>query len=153
MLASKKRGKKRGHGKIRGHSRKIRGHSRFISIPQIIEPPTKPRKTSLRLSSSLAPLAAAADLGQNACMPRTARASLAGFCYHALNRGNGRAQVFHDNADYHDFVRLLRRACARVPMRLICFCLMPNHLLPSCTMSTCLRFCVRSNATRCVPDC
>jgi putative transposase len=60
-------------------------------------------------------------------MPRTARASLAGYCYHALNRGNGRAQVFHDADDYHAFVRLLRKACARLPTRLVGFCLMPNH--------------------------
>ncbi len=60
-------------------------------------------------------------------MPRTARASVGGFCYHALNRGNGRAQVFHDTDDYHGFVRLLRQACARVPMRLVGYCVMPNH--------------------------
>ncbi len=52
---------------------------------------------------------------------------MAGYCYHALNRGNGRAQVFHDPDDYHTFVQLLRHACARVPMRLIGYCLMPNH--------------------------
>ena len=60
-------------------------------------------------------------------MPRTARASVGGYCYHALNRGNGRAQVFHDCDDYHRFVGLLRQACARVPMHLVGYCLMPNH--------------------------
>jgi putative transposase len=60
-------------------------------------------------------------------MPRSARASLGGYCYHALNRGNGRAQVFHEDDDYAAFVRLLRQACRRVPMRLVGFCLMPNH--------------------------
>jgi putative transposase len=60
-------------------------------------------------------------------MPRTARASVGGYCYHALNRGNGRAQVFHDADDYDAFVTLLRKACARVPMRLIGYCLLPNH--------------------------
>ena len=60
-------------------------------------------------------------------MPRTARASVGGYCYHALNRGNGRAEVFHDADDYHAFVRLLRKACARLPMRVVGFCLMPNH--------------------------
>ena len=29
--------------------------------------------------------------------------------------------------DYHDFVRLLRQASNRVPMRVIGYCLMPNH--------------------------
>src|SRR4029077_5848592 len=60
-------------------------------------------------------------------MPRSARASVGGYCYHALNRGNGRARVFHDDEDYHGFVRLLRKACARVPVRLVGYCLMPNH--------------------------
>jgi putative transposase len=60
-------------------------------------------------------------------MPRTARASVGGYCYHVLNRGNGRAQVFHDADDNHAFVRLLQKACARLPMRLVGFCLMPNH--------------------------
>jgi len=71
-----------------------------------------------------------ASLGRshdNRFMPRTARASVGGYCYHALNRGNKRAHVFHDSEDYHDFVKLLRQACVRVPMRLISFCLMPNH--------------------------
>jgi REP element-mobilizing transposase RayT len=45
----------------------------------------------------------------------------------AFRRGNGRARVFHDADDYHDFVRLLHKACARRPMRLVGFCLMPNH--------------------------
>ncbi len=72
------------------------------------------------------PLAARTAMGDNAAMPRTARASLGGDCYHALNRGNGRAEVFHDADDYHGFVRLLRQACTRQPMRLVGYCLMPN---------------------------
>ena len=72
-------------------------------------------------------LGAQAAGAENTSMPRTARASVGGYCYHALNRGNGRAQVFHDAADYHCFVRLLQKACARLPMRLVGYCLMPNH--------------------------
>jgi hypothetical protein len=56
--------------------------------------------------------------GENCTMPRTARASVGGYCYHALNRGNGRTRVFHEPDDYHGFVRLLRQASARLPMRL-----------------------------------
>ena len=33
--------------------------------------------------------------GENQCMPRTARASVGGYCCHALNGGNERARVFH----------------------------------------------------------
>ena len=60
-------------------------------------------------------------------MPRTARASLGGWCYPVLNRGKRRAQVFHADGDYAAFTRLLRQACARVPRRLLASCLMPNH--------------------------
>jgi putative transposase len=37
-------------------------------------------------------------------MARTARASRGGICYHVINRGNGRARVFHDDADYRQFL-------------------------------------------------
>jgi putative transposase len=60
-------------------------------------------------------------------MPRTARAAVGGFCYHVLNRGNARGQAFHHEGDYAAFVRLIVNACARVPVRLLAFCLMPNH--------------------------
>jgi putative transposase len=60
-------------------------------------------------------------------MPRTARASVGNVCYHVLNRGNGRARVFHDDADYAHFVELIGEAQARTPMRLLAYALMPNH--------------------------
>jgi REP-associated tyrosine transposase len=60
-------------------------------------------------------------------MPRTARASLGGWCYHVLNRGNGRAEVFHKEDDYAAFVRLFEPACERLPIRILGYCLMPNH--------------------------
>ncbi len=60
-------------------------------------------------------------------MPRTARASLGGWCYHVLNRGNARAEVFHKDDDYAAFVKLLVQASERLPMRLLGYCLMPNH--------------------------
>lgn len=60
-------------------------------------------------------------------MPRTLRVALGGYCYHVLNRGNGRRTVFHKDGDFHAFVRLLRDADEHVPMRLLAFCVMPNH--------------------------
>src|SRR5436190_578686 len=61
-------------------------------------------------------------------MPRTARSTPAGFAYHVINRGNRRAQVFHGDGDYESFVRLLAKAAARFPVRLVGFCLLSNHL-------------------------
>ena len=60
-------------------------------------------------------------------MPRTARASKGGICYHAINRGNARSTVYHNASDYDSFIRLMTKACDRIPMRILSFCLMPNH--------------------------
>ena len=60
-------------------------------------------------------------------MPRSVRTSVGGICYHVLNRGNGRAEVFHKDADYEAFVRLIEAACERLAMRVLAYCLMPNH--------------------------
>ena len=60
-------------------------------------------------------------------MPRTARASLGNWCYHVLNRGNARAEVFHKDEDYAAFIGLFEPACERLRMRILGYCLMPNH--------------------------
>ena len=60
-------------------------------------------------------------------MPRPLRASAANTCYHVLNRGNARGTVFHKDEDYAAFLTLLAQASERVPMRLLSYCLLPNH--------------------------
>jgi len=60
-------------------------------------------------------------------MPRTARASVGGVCYHVLNRGNSGKRVFRSQADYKNFVQLLRDAEQRVSLRILAYCLLPNH--------------------------
>jgi len=60
-------------------------------------------------------------------MPRTARASVGGLCYHVINRGNARSSVFHDSSDYQAFICLIGEACARLPLDVLAACLMPNH--------------------------
>src|SRR5262245_12123901 len=60
-------------------------------------------------------------------MPRTARASLGGWVYHVLNRGNGRADVFHKPEDYAAFLALFEPACERLPLDILGWCLMSNH--------------------------
>ena len=52
---------------------------------------------------------------------------MGGVCYHVLNRGNGRAEVFHKKDDYVAFLDLMEEAQQRLPMRLLAWCLMPNH--------------------------
>ncbi|MCU0879586.1 MAG: transposase [Pirellulaceae bacterium] len=60
-------------------------------------------------------------------MPRPHRATPAGYCYHVLNRGNARQRVFRKDADYAAFVNLFDEAQVRCPMRILAYCLMPNH--------------------------
>jgi putative transposase len=60
-------------------------------------------------------------------MPRTVRASVGGICYHVINRGNARGEVFHKDEDYAAFVGLIEEACQRLPMRVLAYCLIPNH--------------------------
>lgn len=67
------------------------------------------------------------DLIREAVVPRSSRASAGGYCYHVLNRGNARAEVFHKAGDYAAFLHVMAEATLRVPMRTIGYCLMPNH--------------------------
>ena len=47
--------------------------------------------------------------------------------YHALNRANARLTIFDSDEDYIAFERVLAQAVARYDMRLLAYCLMPNH--------------------------
>jgi putative transposase len=48
-------------------------------------------------------------------------------CYHVLNRGNGRADVFHKDGDFAAFLQLMADAKERLPMRILGYVLMDNH--------------------------
>jgi putative transposase len=60
-------------------------------------------------------------------MPRRLRFASGGYVYHVLNRAVGRATLFKKETDYAAFIKVLRQAKERQPMRLLSFCLMPNH--------------------------
>lgn len=60
-------------------------------------------------------------------MPRTARALVDNCCYHLINRGNGRQQIFHKDGDYRAFIEVLLQARGKYSVRLLAWCLMPNH--------------------------
>ena len=60
-------------------------------------------------------------------MPRTARASAGNLCYHVLNRGNARGEVFHKDDDYAAFLDLMAEANERLPLRILGYALLPNH--------------------------
>jgi putative transposase len=60
-------------------------------------------------------------------MGRPPRAATGGVVYHVLNRANARARIFDDDADYAAFLRIAAEAVERISMRLLAYCLMPNH--------------------------
>jgi putative transposase len=44
-----------------------------------------------------------------------------------VNRGVERRRLFSVPSDYEEFLRLIDRTSNRIPMRLLCYVLMPNH--------------------------
>lgn len=60
-------------------------------------------------------------------MGRPLRAASGDIVYHVLNRANARRTLFDDDGDYAAFERVLTQACERVSMRLLAYCVMPNH--------------------------
>ena len=60
-------------------------------------------------------------------MPRPRRAAEGDLIYHALNRANARLALFDNEDDYAAFERVLQQAVARFDMRLLSYCLMPDH--------------------------
>lgn len=60
-------------------------------------------------------------------MGRPLRAAPGEMVYHVLNRANARRTLFEDDGAYLAFERVLGEACDRVRMRLLAYCVMPNH--------------------------
>ena len=60
-------------------------------------------------------------------MGRPLRPTSADVVYHVLNRANARMTLFDDEGDYKAFERVLGQACERGHMRLLAYCVMPNH--------------------------
>ena len=60
-------------------------------------------------------------------MPRPPRAAPGGLVYDALNRANARLTLFSKVGDYRAFEAVLSEAVARQRMRLLAYCVMPNH--------------------------
>jgi putative transposase len=60
-------------------------------------------------------------------MPRPSRAAEGGLIYHALNRAVARLTLFDTDDDYETFEQVLAEAVARYDMRLLAYCIMPDH--------------------------
>jgi REP-associated tyrosine transposase len=60
-------------------------------------------------------------------MPRSRRIAPGGYVYHALNRAVARLPLFKKDRDYEAFIGVLDEALARHPIRILGYCVMPNH--------------------------
>lgn len=60
-------------------------------------------------------------------MPRPLRTAPGGFVYHVLNRANGKRKIFEHDRDYLAFERVLAEVQERVHVRILAWCVMPNH--------------------------
>jgi putative transposase len=60
-------------------------------------------------------------------MGRPKRIDHGGLVYHVLNRANARMTIFRKDSDYQAFEQVLTEAAERVSMRVLSYCIMPNH--------------------------
>ena len=60
-------------------------------------------------------------------MARTARASVGGVCYHVINRGNARMEVYGKDADFQAFLDLMAEANERLVMPVLGLCLLKKR--------------------------
>ena len=60
-------------------------------------------------------------------MPRIPRVDVGDEVYHIINRANARLPIFFHERDYQLFELILAAARERFDMRILAYCLMPNH--------------------------
>jgi putative transposase len=60
-------------------------------------------------------------------MPRAPRFAPRGYVYHALKRAVARLPLFEKAGDFAAFEHVMVEAQARCPIRILGYCLLPNH--------------------------
>ena len=60
-------------------------------------------------------------------MPRRKRVNRGGLVYHVLNRAAARRRIFETPSDYSTFELCLEQARQRINMRILTYCILPNH--------------------------
>lgn len=60
-------------------------------------------------------------------MTRIARIVVPGVAHHVVQRGNRRQQTFFCESDYARYVELIGEGCRDAKVRVLAWCLMPNH--------------------------
>lgn len=60
-------------------------------------------------------------------MARPLRIEFKGAYYHVMNRGHRKFDIFEDISDYREFIKLMKELVEIYQVRIIAYCLMPNH--------------------------
>lgn len=60
-------------------------------------------------------------------MPRATRIDVGDVVYHVINRANARMKIFNADEDYLLFEKVLEEAKEKFAMRVLAYCIMPNH--------------------------
>ncbi|TKB88698.1 MAG: hypothetical protein E8D41_14915 [Nitrospira sp.] len=60
-------------------------------------------------------------------MPRRSRLAAGDLAYHVLKHRGGRLPLFEQPADYAASEKILAEAHAQTRIRIVAYCLMPNH--------------------------
>lgn len=60
-------------------------------------------------------------------MPRPPRIEYHNACYHVMNRGAAKNQIFCNEKSYEIFLEILGEACEKFEVIVHCYCLMTNH--------------------------
>ncbi len=87
-------------------------------------------------------------------MPRRARSTQRASYFHVINRSVRRLVLFTQPADYRAFLAILAQALEQHPIRLIAYCVMPNHWhlvvgpTDTPTLSRCLHWVTATHAIR-----
>ena len=61
-------------------------------------------------------------------MPRTKRVLIKKACYHIINRGNQKQNIFLETSDYEKYLEILKHYKNKFKFKLYAYCLMPNHI-------------------------
>ena len=61
-------------------------------------------------------------------MARIARIAAPNFPYHITQRGNRSQEVFFSKIDYQEYLRLLGKYSNKFKLKILSYCLMPNHV-------------------------
>lgn len=80
-------------------------------------------RVTIRVASTLSELLAC----RGNVVARQPRSAAGGLVYHALNLSNAGIDIFGNEGDYCAFENLLSEAVLQFEMRLLAYCILPNH--------------------------